>query len=236
MNLTKRVALSAISCGLKLPGIPIDRYQELTYLKQLIKSLDINCVFDVGANKGQFATELRQIGYRGLICSFEPLSLEFSYLSHAFRNDPYWQGYQIALGHENGKTVINVIPNLTVMSSLLQSKVRWQGMKAEEIEIRRLDDFFTDFINNISIQNLRIFLKMDTQGYDMNVFEGGRGCLHFVQGLQSELSIVPLYYGMPHYIQALETYEQAGFKLYNLSVVSRTGEGDLQELNCMMRR
>lgn len=234
MNLIKRVALSAIAHGLKIPGPSIDRYQELTYLKQLINSLQINLVFDVGANKGQFATELRQIGYRGFICSFEPLYREFTQLCHSFRNDPDWQGYQIALGDENGKKNINVIPHLTVMSSLLQSKVSWQRMETEEIEIRRLDGFFTKLLPNIS--NPRVFLKMDTQGYDLNVFEGAHGCLDFVQGLQSELSVVPLYYGMPHYIQALETYEQAGFKVFNLSVVSRTGDGGLQELNCMMKR
>jgi hypothetical protein len=86
------------------------------------------------------------------------------------------------------------------------------------------------------VQSSRIFLKMDTQGYDLEVFSGATGALDRVLGLQSELSVRPLYEGMPHYIQSLETYQSAGFDLYNLSVVNRIETGGLLELNCFMRR
>jgi hypothetical protein len=77
---------------------------------------------------------------------------------------------------------------------------------------------------------------MDTQGYDLKVFAGAQGCLHSIQALQSEISVVPIYHNMPHYVESLVTYERAGFELFNLSVVSRTGKGGLQELNCFMKR
>jgi precorrin-6B methylase 2 len=43
---------------------------------QIAKALEvhqINRVFDIGANIGQFASELREQGYNGKIVSFEPL-------------------------------------------------------------------------------------------------------------------------------------------------------------------
>jgi hypothetical protein len=73
-------------------------------------------------------------------------------------------------------------------------------------------------------------------GYDLEVFAGAQGCLESIAALQSELSVVPLYKGMPRYLDALATYEQAGFQLFNLSFVARTTEGSLQELNCLMKR
>jgi len=82
----------------------------------------------------------------------------------------------------------------------------------------------------------RVFLKMDTQGYDLEVFRGTSGCIDKIQGIQSELSIQALYKNMPHYLEVLEAYEAAGFDLYNLSVVNRVSNGGLLELNCFMRR
>ena len=55
-------------------------------------------------------------------------------------------------------------------------------------------------------------------------------------GLQSEISVIPLYDGMPHYTESLMRYEQFGFELTNLFVVSRTRDGRVVEYDCVMAR
>ena len=46
---------------------------EEQHLKRFFAHFDIDCVFDVGANVGQYATALRdRVGFRGQIISFEP--------------------------------------------------------------------------------------------------------------------------------------------------------------------
>ena len=57
-----------------------------------------------------------------------------------------------------------------------------------------------------------------------------------ILGLQSEVSVVPLYDGMPHYTKSLETYERLGFGLVDLFVVNRTKEGHVMEYDCIMER
>lgn len=230
----KRLVLKAIAAGMSLPEEPVDRVFELTHLKQLVRLLDINCVLDVGANRGQFASELRGIGFKGLIVSFEPLRREFSQLQQAFSGDPRWRGFRLALGAKSGPAKINVVPHLTVMSSLLETAGKKRDVEVEEIELKRLDEIFDTALRDVT--SPRVLLKMDTQGYDLNVFAGAQGCIDRILGLQSELSVVPLYREMPHYLEALGTYERAGFQLVNLSVVSRIPDGGLQELNCLMKR
>jgi len=232
-DLVKNIALQAIASGIKLPESLIDRYIELSHLKKLISLLEINCVLDVGANRGQFATELRAIGYAGRIVSFEPIPQEFAYMSRQFAGDKNWQGHQLALGREEREMQIHV-PRLTVLSSLLNSTQKGEQVTNHDVSERRLDSLFASCVEGIDVP--RVFLKMDTQGYDVEVFKGASGCIGDVYGIQSELSVQPVYLEMPHYLEALGLYEEAGFDLHNLSVVNRVSDGGLLELNCFMKR
>lgn len=59
MNLTKRLALQAVAAGIPIPEQSMERIAELVHLRRMIDLLSINCVLDVGANRGQFATASR---------------------------------------------------------------------------------------------------------------------------------------------------------------------------------
>ena len=233
-NLIKSLALRAIARGVSLPEAQVDRASELVFLRGLLRRLAIDCVLDVGANRGQFATELRAIGFDGYIVSFEPIASEFGVMADHFRGDRKWIGRRIALGAVATQMTVNV-PHLTVMSSLLESIAPEEhGVRHETVDVQRLDQVLDELIKETGCT--RIFLKMDTQGYDLEVFSGASGCVERILGLQSELSIRPLYKGMPHYLEALQRYENAGYRLFNLSVVNRVATGALLELNCFMER
>ena len=233
MSVLKSLAVWAVSRGLRLPEASLDRVIELTFLRRLLRQLRIDCVLDVGANRGQFAAELRGIGYRGHIVSFEPISSEFQALERRFNGDPKWIGYQCALGSAAAEMPLTV-PRLSVMSSFLEAQVTDAMARTEMVSVKRLDELMAEL--PVKMANTRIFLKMDTQGFDLEVFRGASGCMDAIRGLQSELSVKPIYKNMPHYLEALARYEEAGFDLYNVSVVNRVEGGGLLELNCFMRR
>jgi len=55
----------------------------------LMKMLDINVLFDIGANIGQYATEIRNFGYMGKILSFEPINDVFEELKKNALKDKF---------------------------------------------------------------------------------------------------------------------------------------------------
>ena len=63
------------------------------------------------------------------------------------------------------------------------------------------------------VDSPRTYLKLDTQGYDLQAFAGAGDRVKELVGMQSEVSQVPLYDGMPHMTEQLATYEAAGFGL-----------------------
>lgn len=119
------------------------------------------------------------------------------------------------------------------MSSLRTPRgVRPERLRTEQIEMRRLDAIIDDIV--LDIPQPRLFLKMDTQGFDLEVFWGAQRTLDMIQGLQSELSAIPIYDEMPHSLETFDVYEKAGFCLYDLTVVSRNDASALLEMNCFM--
>ena len=229
---TRFVGFKAVSAGVKLPEIRIERFFEAAHLKTLMAALEIDCVLDVGANRGQFGRDLRAIGYAGRIVSFEPVPTAFAALSELAARDPLWTAHPIALGSESTTATIHV-PDETSGSSFLDL-VEDLHFESERVPIERLDAVFPTL--DMGSDSPRVLLKMDTQGFDLQVFAGASGCLDQILALQSELSVVPIYKGMPDYLEALSVYEDAGFGLFNLALVNRTADSRILELNCLMER
>ncbi len=99
---------------------------------------------------------------------------------------------------------MNVIPDLTVISSLL-TPLHGCSMGKEEVEVKRFDEVFSSLVS--AIIRHRVFVKLDTQGYDLKVFKGATGCIGSIDRIQSEISAIPLYAAMPQYTEALAACE-----------------------------
>lgn len=193
------------------------------HLAWVLRRLGVNCVIDVGANNGQFGHRLRRSGFLGRIVSFEPVPAVLTQLREAADGDHDWQVWDCALGDRPGPASINVVPG--TMSSLLPTSEFGENWRdhlgepaVESIQVKRLTDVFDEVTDGLAAP--RVFLKLDTQGYDLAAFRGAEGCLDRIVGLQSELACVPLYDGMPLLIEALTAYQEAGFELSGLFRVS----------------
>jgi FkbM family methyltransferase len=194
------------------------RYLGEEHVAWLLRRLEVNVVIDVGANKGQFGQRLRRDGYTGRIVSFEPVPHIAEDLEAAAADDPDWHVMRYALGEADEETEIHVGAGKGVFSSLLPASEFGRSfadnIDAEvtvQVSVRRLDGLFDKVVEGVD--EPRVYLKLDTQGYDLQAFAGAGNRVKELVGMQSEVSQVPLYDGMPHMTEQLATYEAAGFGL-----------------------
>jgi len=82
----------------------------------------------------------------------------------------------------------------------------------------------------------RPFLKMDTQGNDLAIFEGAGAAIDGFVGLQSELSYVHSYTDAPGFAETLTAYSAGGFRLSALVPNTAGHFPDLNEVDCIMYR
>jgi FkbM family methyltransferase len=210
------------------------------HLTALFESMRIDCVLDAGAHFGEYGAFLREHGYRGAIVSFEPIAANLAQLRGRAAGDPRWTVLGCALGSADERREINVAAS-TDLSSFLEpndyvaQRFRRESvvLRKECVDVRRLDSVIDDIPAS---RGPRIFLKMDTQGFDLEILRGAAGCLERVAALQSEMTVTPLYAGMPEYLEALAFCGALGFRPTGFFPVNRTAELCIIDFDCVLRR
>jgi FkbM family methyltransferase len=207
---------------LRKTGYQLTRYPEpnpdLIRRFKIVNYCNIDTLFDIGANTGQYAIDMRKFGYSKKIISFEPLKSAFEDLKSASLKDNNWIVNNYALGNENIKSVINVAGNslsssmLNMLPMHLNSAPESKYITQEEIEIKKLDSIFNSFCNKED----RVMIKIDTQGYEKNVIYGANESLNSIKVVQIEMSIVPLYEKEMLFIEMINYLNSKGFQLFSL--------------------
>ena len=180
--------------------------------------LGIRTIFDVGANVGTFGQEIRRLGYRGAIVSFEPLSAAHAQLTRTAAKDDLWYAApRMAIGSEAGVSEINVARNLA-SSSLLQVERRSidaapvsEFIGRESVSVQRLDDVVK------STWLSPFAMKLDTQGSEIQVLQGAAITLDKTSLIMVEMSLVPLYRGGPTLVDVFQYLDQRGFYCISLT-------------------
>ena len=204
--------------------IPFGRvgdWVENRFIGKLLSELEVDCVFDVGANKGQFGQLLRSSGFRGNILSFEPGLVAFTQLQDVAQRDGKWHAFNLALGETEGTLPLHVMRDDVFSSFRMPTQDEDQAFGNEnqvetivEVDIRRIKDLYDDLVLRFGFA--RPFLKLDTQGFDLEIIRGaGQRLDHFV-GLSSEIAVRRLYVGSPTMAQSIQAISETGFDFVNL--------------------
>jgi len=191
-SLKRRIAnlIERLSGNLVLAPRDVISASEQIHLTRLFKHLNVDCVFDVGANDGQYATMLRDsVGYRGPIISYEPIPDLADRMRKRPRviQDGRWFIEELALDREAGPAVFHIAAE-DQFSSLRTPVADQPGQfKGQNTTTR-----------DVTVQRAMV--------------EGAGTVLSRFVGVQTELAMRHLYEGAPDYAQMIGALQTRGFE------------------------
>jgi FkbM family methyltransferase len=222
------------------PSVVSDRDDHLDkHLADVLERLGVDVVIDVGANYGQYRALLRKIGFAGRIVSFEPVARPFQHCAAMATEDPGWHVQRLALGRRAQRRRIKVgssedfssFRGLSRYGATTFDELSLSAM--QRVDVRTLDSVWDELIGGDA---QRVFLKTDTQGWDIQVYRGARRHLRGVIGTQCEVAVQRLYRRMPSYHRTLAFLERRGFALTGMYPVWRDADLRVGEFDCVMVR
>lgn len=169
-------------------------------------------LLDVGANIGQTIDAFHLAFDSPRIIAFEPSPRTFAALRQTHSHKA--ELHNLAMGERCGTMPFHVTAKHSVNDSLLP--MPGADSTIVEVQVRTIDDFGLDRID---------FLKIDTQGYDLNVLRGASRMLaeRRIRAFCAELIFHEMYVGQPAFTELLEFARGTGYEclgFYDMNYLS----------------
>jgi FkbM family methyltransferase len=162
-------------------------------LLELLRPIVVNTIYDIGANVGRWTLLAKAIHPPAHVEAFEPLNDHAEIFARQTKNLAGIRLHRMALGSHNGEGMMNVA-DFSDASSLLplaRGSHGWAGLRElrrERVTVRRLDDLVDT--GRIPPPDL---MKLDVQGYELEVLRGARDTLGRTRAVIAEVSFVECY-------------------------------------------
>jgi FkbM family methyltransferase len=147
-----------------------------------------------------------------MIYSFEPIDDCYQELVTRFKRDPRFKAYPWALGAQQGegefhKSEYSHSSSMLEMAEAHKRNFPYASSQSTRVvEIRRLDDVARD----LRIER-PLMVKLDVQGYEEQVIQGGLALLRSATVVISEVSFEALYVGQPLFDRIYDLLASLGF-------------------------
>lgn len=199
-------------------------------LRDSLPAFEPTVIFDVGANVGQSAEVFLDVYPAAKVYCFEPVAASFHALRETLAEKAgQVEFHQLAMGAERGQARITTSGTGTCATMMTPAKAAYQ--QSERIRVDTLDEFCTDAgITRID------YLKIDTEGNDLNVLRGAEHLLGdgAVAVVEVEAGMHPanrLHVPLEHLKEHLQEYGYRCFGIYQPVAEWTTGEPFLRRVN-----
>jgi FkbM family methyltransferase len=183
-------------------------------LLELVRPLKPAVVYDIGANVGTWSLLVKALFPQVQVQAFEPIEKHQIKFLENTRYLNNIQLHNIALGSEEGSAIVK-ITDFSDASSMLElseeGKCRWNLNKVDEkkVQLSTLDSWVIK--NQIPWPDI---IKMDVQGYEIEVLKGSSQCLKHAKAVFSEVSFQEFYQRQALFHNLVTYMAEHGFKIY----------------------
>lgn len=181
-----------------------------------LKHLDINNIIDVGANRGQFLTNYYKHFPNTHYFCFEPLTEEFKELENVSKRI----GNNIitvnsAFGNLEGNIILHQhkhSPSSSILDTTNKCNELFPQTRNQndiELSITTMDNYFKDILDE---DYKNILLKIDVQGFELEVLKGAQKTLNMISTCLLEINFSILYKNQACFNETYEFLHTRGFE------------------------
>lgn len=192
---------------LRLGLKPVFDYVELRTRLIGVRDMPIRTVFDVGGNVGKMARLYRRIFPEAMIYSIEPVPACYTKLARwAETQNGRVRTFNLALGREPGQARMWWNQTAPGDSSLVPSRFQSKDGAEIQVQVETLDRLAA----GLELQD-EILVKIDTEGYDLEVIHGGTELLRRASVVIVEILFFESPDKQPHFGQFMQALGEMGY-------------------------
>jgi FkbM family methyltransferase len=206
----------------------------------MLAAAAVRTVVDVGANVGDTVEQYREAFPDASVYAIEPAADTFKLLAQRFTKDSHVKSFQLAIADKAGTSLLHLfehhathslLPFAPAADRFSESGVREEG--TAQISTQRLDAFCKEQ----GIERIDI-LKIDVQGSEIKVLEGGRFLFEAkrIGMIFIEANFVPLYVGQAYFDEVMAFLKEFGFRLFDLYDVRHDERGQIKWCDALFIR
>lgn len=197
-------------------SVEVVRFSDLLADVRNLIGRDASIILDVGANIGQSAEAYSRAFPAAAIYSFEPFPASYNQLVR--KAIPRVTAIQAAVFSHPGRAILKVNADSRA-NSLLSATAEGREIfpeKLAEVDEIEVDLVTLDGLHAQEAFEYVDFLKIDTQGSELEVLAGAEAILPDVRIVQAECNFVPQYEGSSTFSDIDLHLRAAGFYLFNI--------------------
>lgn len=223
----------------KALGLPLTRLHSDWEVLHLIGPIaSEHLIIDVGAHAGWFFHCWLDWCPQARIVAFEPTAESFQKATELYGADRRVRLFQLGLGSQTGELAFNILADSQVSNSFLTPRpAAWESIDYQTGPITQRTVPITTLDRFCAEQQIpgAYLLKIDVQGYELEVLKGATSILPRIDHVFVEAGIQRLYEDAPSFAEVCLFMESQGFHLMHLRAWHR-GNRVLVETDLLFRR
>lgn len=192
----------------------------------ILKKVECDLILDVGANRGQFSMLVRLFHPNIKLHAYEPLATEASKYRRFVGINAKTHLHEVALGSTEGEYELHVSarPDSSSLLPIGDLQIKFYP-ETREKKLEKVRVFRLDTLSEHWSESEQAFLKIDVQGFELEVLRGAKAALRHCRYVYVECSELALYSGQAFRADVVKFLGEQGFRQrgrYNGVVVAGT--------------